>query len=103
MILNVSINDVDDIHQNFDNEGNIDGIKIFDNLSQKVLELNRPLPYEYTMITNISYCRYQKYYKHQQNYKEPVYMRRQSISASLEGPKRYKKIQILVLEAHLTN
>jgi hypothetical protein len=63
-------------------------------VSQRVLELKRPMPFEYTFQNKVTYCKFQKFYKHLKEYKD------HSETGSNE---KFKKVQILVVEANLTN
>lgn len=93
LVANLNLKDIDDVHANFDKDGNIDGIKILDNVSQRLLELRRPLPYEYPFQSKVIFCRYKKFYKHFVEYKKET----------PERSEKYRRIQILVVEAQLTN
>lgn len=84
LILNVNAATNENIHQNIGKRGYIDGIKIFDEISSKVLIIERTLPHEFSFQNEITYSRYTKYHKHSKPY-------------------RKDKVQILMVESQLTD
>lgn len=84
LILNVNASSNDTIHQNMDKNGYIDGIQIFDEISSKQIVIERTLPHEFPFQNEITYCRYNKYYKH----RKPYYR---------------DKVQVLMVESQLTD
>ena len=84
LIFNVNVNGEESVHQNFMPNGLINGVRIFDEISSRLLVLERTLPFEFTFQNNICFSRYQKYYKHSKPYQND-------------------KCQILLIESQLTS
>lgn len=84
LILNVSINGESAVTQNIDDKGHIDGIKIFDEISSRLLVIKRTQPYQFPFQNEITFSRYQKFYKHKKPYEND-------------------KAQILLVETQLTD
>lgn len=84
MVLNVSVNGEQMVCQNIDENGLIDGIKIYDEISSRLLVIKKTQPYEMPFQNEITFSRYKKFYKHQKPYEND-------------------KAQILMVETQLTD
>ena len=67
-MLNVNITGEEQVHQNLTPNGLINGIRVYDEVSCKLLVLERTLPFEFTFQNEITFCRYSKYFKHEKPY-----------------------------------
>mgnify|MGYP007047688687 CR=1 FL=1 len=71
MFFNVNVEGIETVHQNFDDKGNINGFKIFDEVSSRVLTVKRTLPYKFAFQNEITFCRYQYFYRYTKPYDTP--------------------------------